>query len=139
MKKLPVYLATFLILFVVVALVYFTIPYLFDGRIETVLQKYETTKNPEIVRTYLISRSEAQDHEARIGFIQWGRKHQDGFIEIVDGLDQSQRTNQCENLAFAATDSGQDLAFETAFQNYESECLRIIRLEMAKYRSFHSR
>ncbi|HQZ83956.1 MAG TPA: hypothetical protein PLR83_12110, partial [Pyrinomonadaceae bacterium] len=104
-------------------------------RIETVLQDYETTKDPEPVRAYLFARREAEGMTARIQFVTWGREHQEGFLAITDTFDRAQTGRECDLLAFVMTDSGQDDDFEAAFRNYESKCLEIIRSKIAGYRS----
>ncbi len=116
---------------------YLVVLYFFGGTTTVVLKSYEVIKNEEIVRRHLLEyRGEAPGHETRISFLSWGIQHPVDFINIAEGIEPSRRTQLCEILGFAATDSNQDPEFEAMFSGYDSECLRIIRIEITKNRSF---
>ena len=137
MKKLPLYLLIFLILLAVVIGFYFAVPYLLDGSTGTILRRYEVTRDSEMVRNHLLDRrGEGEGMSTRIDFVAWGIKHPDDFIAITDGIELNQREQFCETLGFISTDSGQDRAFEAAFEKYDSDCLRIIKSEIIRNREW---
>ena len=140
MKKLPLYLLTFLILLAIMTGGYLAVPYFFDYSTPAVLKSYELVKDEERVRRHLLEyRGEAPGQETRFSFLEWGRNHPEDFIDILEGMELSERDRFCGLLGFAATDSGQDSEFEAAFSSYDSECLRIIRREISNNRSYQQR
>ncbi len=137
MKKLPIFLLTFLLLLLALVGLYLGSSYFFDGGTSVVLRTYEVTKNEEIVRDHLLEyRGDAPGHETSIVFVGWGRQHKKDFVSIVEGVEPSKRKELCERLAFAVTDSGQETEFEASFKDHDSECLQIIRSWIAINRTY---
>jgi hypothetical protein len=140
MEKLPKYLVVFAAVFVLLVCGYFLLLYVFDGSTSVILQTYEITRDKEMVRNDLLEyRGEGEGMTSRINFVAWGIHHPDDFVEITEGIDLIQREQFCELLGFTATDSGQDKAFEAAFEKYDGYCLRIIRSEIIKNREWQLR
>ncbi len=82
---------------------------------------------------------EADNHGTKINFISWGIKNPDDFVQTTEGFEGTEREKICGLLAFAATDGGADKAFEAAFQEYDTECFRIMRAEIAENREWQQR
>jgi len=140
MQKLPKYLIVFLTLLVILLSAYFLLLYVFDGSTTVVLKTYEVTKDKDMVRNHLLEyRGEAESHGARMNFVAWGMKTPADFVEISEGVDVFRKEQFCGLLAFAATDSGMDKDFEAAFEKYDTECLRIMRIKIAENREWQQR
>ncbi|MBP9665457.1 MAG: hypothetical protein KBD94_12630 [Pyrinomonadaceae bacterium] len=140
MKRLPIYIIVCVALAVFLLSGYFLILYIFDGSTSVVLKSYEFTGDAEVVRRHLLEyRSGGEAMSRTINFLSWGTKNQEDFILISEGLPSERKDEYCELLGFMATDSGQDRAFEAAFEPYDSPCLRLIRSGIAKNRESQQR
>lgn len=140
MQELPKYLIVFLTLLVILFSTYFLVLHVFDGSTTTILQSYTLTKDNELVRNHLREyRGEADGHETRIVFAEWGANNQQGFLDIVEGYGDVEKEHLCKAVGFAITDSAQDEKFEAAFSSYTTPCLQTIRVWIVESRQWQER